>query len=69
MRIFWIAIVVLAALLPVAPIVVCAILVTIALVAPDAGSRSWRFEDLQSDAQPVALLSLSRFRAPPAQFV
>ncbi len=69
MRIFWIAIVVLAALLPVAPIGVCAILVTIALVAPDAASRSWRIEDLQSDAQPVALQSLSHFRAPPAQFV
>lgn len=69
MRLFWIAIVVLAALLPVAPIVVCAILVTIALLAPDAASRPWRLDDLQSDAQPVALLALSPFRAPPSRFV
>ena len=68
MRLFWTAIVVLAALLPIAPIVVCAILVAICLFAPAAVSQLPLIAD-PSDAQPVALLALSLFRAPPAQLV
>lgn len=68
MRLFWIAIVLLAALLPLAPILVCAIFIAADLI-PDATSLSRRFDDELSDAQPVALLALSHFRAPPAQLV
>ncbi len=70
MRLFAIVIVVLAAaLLPIAPILVCAILISISLVAPDASSGQRCIDDLTSDAQPVALLALSHFRAHPAQLV
>ena len=70
MRLFTIAIVVLAAaLLPIAPILVCAILISTSLIAPDASSRPRHIDDLTSDAQPVALLALSLFRAPPAPLV
>ena len=68
MRLFWLAVVLLAAFLPLAPILVCAILIAADLV-PDATSRLHRFGDELSDAQPVALLALSHFRAPPAQLV
>jgi hypothetical protein len=67
MRLFWIAIVVLAALLPMAPMILCAILIAVGLLSPDAFSRPPFFEDILSDAQPVALLALSHFRAPPAR--
>jgi hypothetical protein len=67
---FAIAIVMLAAaLLPIAPILVCAILISISLIAPDASSHPRCIDDFTSDAQPVALLALSLFRAPPAQLV
>ncbi len=67
MRLFWIAIVLFAALLPVATIVVCAFFVVLGLMVSDATSRPHRAADLGSDAQPVALLALSRFRAPPVR--
>jgi hypothetical protein len=66
MRLFWIAIAVLAALLPFAPTIVCAILIAVSFLSPYASSRPECFEDILSDAQPVALLALSHFRAPPA---
>lgn len=68
MRLVWIAVVLLAALLPLGPILVCAIFIAADLI-PDATSGLRRFDDELSGAQPVALLALSHFRAPPAQLV
>ncbi|HEU4888570.1 MAG TPA: hypothetical protein VFV49_11830 [Thermoanaerobaculia bacterium] len=67
MRLFLIGVIVLAAMLPLAPMVLCAIVVAIGLLAPYPASRPRFFEDVVSDAQPVALLALSLFRAPPAR--
>ena len=69
MRLWWIAIVVLAALLPIAPIVVCAILVAPLLFAPDASARPVRIDDSAPHAQRLALLAVSLLRAPPARLV
>lgn len=65
---FWIAIVVLAALLPMAPIVLCAFaLIAIGVVLFAATTQLESIEDRPRDVQPVALLALSLFRAPPAR--
>lgn len=67
MRLLWIGIIIFAALLPVATIVVCAFFVALDLIVSDAASRPHRAADFASDAQSVALLALSRFRAPPVR--
>lgn len=66
MRLFWIGLLVLAALLPIAPILIGVVLAA-GLIWPDASSRPRSFTEVLSDAQPVALLALSHFRAPPAR--
>jgi hypothetical protein len=66
MRLLWVGLLVLAALLPIAPILIGAVLAA-CLIWPDASSRPRHFADVLSDAQPVALLALSLFRAPPAR--
>jgi hypothetical protein len=66
MRLFRIGLLVLAALLPIAPILIGVVLAA-GLIWPAASScRRW-IEDTVSDAQPVALVALSHFRAPPAR--
>ncbi len=64
-RFIFIAAILLAAMIPAAPIVICAVLVTLALFAVDAGVIARRVV-VRSDVQPVSLLALARFRAPPS---
>lgn len=60
------AVILLAAFTPLAPIVVCAVLLAVVLFAPWPAFLPLRLETAGRDEQPVALLALVSFRAPPA---
>jgi hypothetical protein len=64
--VFWVAIVLMAALVPFVPAAIFAVVLTLAVFTADLPVQPLQRAVVVRDAQPLSLLAVTRFRGPPS---